>query len=102
MMNESDLKYKVQLKLTEYDNIGLIQPTNEWYNLLSTKIENNMKEKSGSISFGIYTALIFLVIINLGIVLNSVMKNSDSRGYATSDLQVISSQLLVVSNSGNN
>jgi hypothetical protein len=101
-MKEPDIYNKVQQKLAEYDNIDLIHPTDSWYKSLSVKIENNRKTKPGTISSGIYTAIIFLVVLNLGIVLNSILNSSESRGYANTDLEVISSQLLIGSTSINN
>jgi hypothetical protein len=101
-MKEPDIYNKVLQKLAEYDNIDQIHPTDRWYKLLSDKVENNRRTKPGTVASGIYTAIIFLVVLNLGIVLNSILKSSDSSGYTNTDLQVISSQLLIGSTSGNN
>jgi|WetSurMetagenome_2_1015567.scaffolds.fasta_scaffold05256_3 hypothetical protein len=101
-MKEPNIYNKVQQKLAEYDSIDLIHPSDRWYKLLSAKVENNRRTKPGTVASGIYIALIFLVIFNLGIILNSIMNSSESRGYANTDLQVISSQLLIGSTSVNN
>jgi|WetSurMetagenome_2_1015567.scaffolds.fasta_scaffold1121916_2 hypothetical protein len=93
-MNESDLSYKIQQKLADFDNIGSIQPTEAWRLSLSSKLSSRRNRKVNTRIPGFLLAVIFLIIINLGFILSSVIRNSSINNHV-SDLQVISSQLLI-------
>lgn len=94
-MNESDLNFQIQQKLADFDNIGSIQPTEAWRTSLYSRLAKEKKPHGYSGASGILIALIFLFLINLGFILNSVLRDSDSSGYQASDLQVLSGQLLI-------
>ena len=94
-MNESELSSKIQQKLVDFDNIGSIQPSEAWTLSLSSRLESGKKSYRYPGASGLLIAMIFLVLINLGFLLNAILKNSVSESYPASDLQVISSQLLI-------
>jgi hypothetical protein len=95
-MKESDLKYKVQQKLVDFDNVRSIQPSEEWSQSLLTRLEQSRYSSNARFtSTRFIFAVLLLILINLGFILNSVIRNSDKTLYHNNDLQIISEQLLI-------
>jgi hypothetical protein len=95
-MKESDLKYIVQQKLVDFDNVSPIQPSEEWNRSLMMKLEHSKRSSNAGFTTARFLmAVLLLVLINLGFILNSIMRNSDKINYRSNDLQIISKQLLI-------
>jgi hypothetical protein len=95
-MKESDLKYKVQQKLVDFDNVRSIQPSEEWSQSLLTRLEKSRHSSNARFtSTRFILAVLLLILINLGFMLNSVIRNSEKTYYHNNDLQIISEQLLI-------
>jgi hypothetical protein len=95
-MKESDLKYKVQQKLVDFDNVRSIQPSEEWSQSLFTRLEQSKHSSNARFTSARFIlAALLLILINLGFILNSVIRNSAKTIYHSNDLQIISEQLLI-------
>jgi hypothetical protein len=92
---------RVLQKLNEFETIESIQPSSEWNRSLMEKLDTVKPFKSkGYSSVGIAVIVIFVVVINLGFLLKSLMDNTEKSQQRDADLKVISKELLI--NSINN
>jgi hypothetical protein len=94
-MNESDLILRARQRLADFDHIGPIQPSEVWKRSLSSRLVKTKKSHYSSLPAGLMLVIIFLFLINLGFILNSIMMSSASASFHTSELQIISNQLLI-------
>lgn len=95
-MKESAFSGKVMQKLNEFDMMQNIQPSTGWNESLMNKIA---AAKSGSASnlpsarFAI--PVLFIVLVNIVLFLNTIINNSHQVSYKDTELQVISEELLI-------
>ncbi|MCX6156995.1 MAG: hypothetical protein NTY74_03335 [Ignavibacteriae bacterium] len=86
-------------KLNEYESIESIQPSAEWNNSLMNRLNSAKPNKNKRYSpLGIAVIITFIVVINLGFLIKSLMDNAEDSQQRNMDLQVISKELLINSN----
>ncbi|MFZ4592067.1 MAG: hypothetical protein ACOYN6_13780 [Ignavibacteria bacterium] len=89
----------VMQKLNEYESLENIQPSAEWNNSLMSKLNSAKPNKNkGYSSLGIVVIVTFIVVINLGFLIKSLMDNTEDSQQRNMDLQVISKELFINSN----
>jgi hypothetical protein len=95
-MKESAFSDKVIHKLNEFEMMENIQPSAGWNESLMNKIAS---AKSGSPSnlpsAGFAIPVLFIVLVNIVLFLNTIITNSYQGSYKDKELQVISEELLI-------
>ena len=95
-MKESAFSVKVMQKLNEFEMMQNIQPSVGWNESLMYKIAS---AKSGSTSnlpsTGFVIPVLFIVLVNIVLFLNTIITNSHQGSYKDKELQVISEELLI-------
>jgi hypothetical protein len=95
-MKESAFSDKVIRKLNEFETMQEIQPSAEWNDLLMTKIASAKPvHVSDMPSTGFVVSVLFIVLLNLGFVLSSILNKSNTQSYKDKKMQVISQELLI-------
>lgn len=90
---------RVLQKLDEFDAIETIHPTAEWNNSLMNKLSSSKRNKrNGNSPVGIAIIVIFIVVINIGFLIKSLIDNTDNSQQRDMDYQVISKELFINSN----
>jgi hypothetical protein len=94
-MKESLLSDKVILKLKDFETMERIQASTGWNESLMARLESRKPDRVSNIpAAGFVVSLLFIVLINLGFVLTSIINNSNP-SYKEKDMQVISQELLI-------
>jgi hypothetical protein len=95
-MKEPELSGKVQQKIDEFEKLELIHPSSDWNNRLMEKVSSVHQYSPTKVSTGAITALVlFLILINVGFILTTLVNNSLKESDRAKDLQIISCELFV-------
>jgi hypothetical protein len=95
-MRESAISEKVNQKLSEFENIVNIQPSAEWNNTLMNRFDSAKRGSNSSQIFtGLMIPIIFVVLINIGFIMNTVIKNSHQPSTKDQEFRLISEELLI-------
>ena len=95
-MKESELKNRVLQKLNEFETLENIQPSEDWNQSLMKKIGSARSKPMTGISAAKFAvAALFILLVNIGFILNSVIRNSKLPGRHDSELQIISKEFLI-------
>jgi hypothetical protein len=97
-MKESDLNREVLKRLAEFERIENIEPSSEWNDSLTLRIEmaSGLAYSPSKRSSARYSIIITLILLlNIGLVLNSFFRNSQKSFIRNRDLNVISKELMV-------
>jgi hypothetical protein len=95
-MKESELSSKVKQKLSEFDTIGSIQPSEAWNQSLMHRLAASRQSSNSDLaSVRFLIVVLLLVLINIGFILNTVIRKSNQTSLRDDDLQTISEQLLI-------
>ncbi len=102
-MIERELNNKIDQALTRFENLGNLQPDNDWNRELMDKLNKPYSPNGGRLAMGSYAfAVLLLVLINVGFVLVSLKSNASEPKRHKSEMQVISRELLINPSSINN
>jgi hypothetical protein len=102
-MEEYQLNRIVTHKLNEFDSLGNILPSEEWNRSLMKRISEQNPSATSRISsakFGF--AVLFIILVNVGFFLNSIIRDSHLTNGRDKALMIISKELLVNPASINN
>jgi hypothetical protein len=95
-MKESPVSKNVLQKLDEFDKIGYIHPTDYWNQTLMEKLAS-VKVNTGSdfprTKFSVVLLVLFLV--NLGFIMNAILRDNGKSLNRNTELQTISKELLI-------
>lgn len=95
-------KINAEQKIQEFESLEEIQLSEEWNKSLFLKIQNRRNQKNSVINPSkLPVLLIFMVLINIGIVLKVVTDNPANSQSKTEEYKVISDELLIPSTSNN-
>jgi hypothetical protein len=95
-MKEAELNSKVSQKLADFEMVGNIMPSSEWNELLMKRISVADSGSRSNHSVTKYTiVMIFIVLVNLGFIVNSLARNTQRSSDRTSDLNTISKEMMV-------
>lgn len=99
-MKESEVNNQISQRLMEFESMDVIHPTADWSNSLMERlysVKPNYSPIISSVKFTIAVLLIF--IINIGFVLISIFNDSQQSTLRDKELQIISKELLIYTNS---
>lgn len=96
-MKSNELNKKVLKKLHEFESIENIYPSLDWEAKLKTKIQFNSSIKNTFISKYSLT-LGCVVLLNFGLLVFSIYNESKKSKTRTTNLELISNELLITSN----
>jgi hypothetical protein len=95
-MKESGFSGEAMQKLNEFEMMQNIQPSEGWNESLMNKIAS---VKSGSASnfpsARFVIPVLFIVLVNIVLFLNTIINNSQQGYYKDAELKVISEELLI-------
>jgi hypothetical protein len=95
-MKESPVSKNVLRKLDEFDKIGNIHPSDHWNQTLMERLAT-VKVNSGSdfpkTKFSVVLLVLFLV--NLGFIMNAILRDTGKSLNRNNELQAISKELLI-------
>ena len=95
-MKESEVKNSVSDALTLFENLGEIETTHQWQQSLMDRIATAKSVSSVGFPKKSFTVImLFILLINAGFILNSVLKTSTKSSSHKSELQLISKELLI-------
>jgi|WetSurMetagenome_2_1015567.scaffolds.fasta_scaffold533033_2 hypothetical protein len=95
-MKESAFSYKVTQKLDEFGKMQNIQKSSGWNESLMNKLASAKPSSASYLtSSGFGVLILFIVLINLGFIFNSVINKSNQTSYKERDMQAISEELLI-------
>jgi hypothetical protein len=96
IMKEPAFNDKVIRKLNEFEAIQDIQPSAGWNDLLMKKIESAKPVHVSTMpSAGYVISVLFIVLLNLGFVLSSILNKSNTQSSKDTEMQVISQEFLI-------
>jgi hypothetical protein len=93
-MKESEVNDQVNLKLYEFETITDIQPTAEWSLTLMKKIDSS-HSNSGLRTSAIRIIAMVLIIVDMGIILNSILGESKQSQLSDKELQTVVNEFLI-------
>ena len=93
-MKESELNDQVNLKLHDFESITDIQPTAEWNLNLMKKIDSS-HSNSGLRTSAINFIAMLLIIVDLGIFLSTVVKETKQTELSDNELQIVVNEFLI-------
>jgi hypothetical protein len=95
-MKESILGDKILQKLNEFETLENIQPSEGWNQSLMQKIGSASANPIKGLSAAKFVvAALFILLVNIGFILNSVIRDSKQSVSHDSELQIISKEFLV-------
>ncbi len=95
-MKESEVKNSVSDALTLFENLGEIEATHQWQQALMDRITTAKSVSSVGFPKKSFTVvMLFVLVINISFILNSVFKTSTKSSLHKSELQLISKELLI-------
>jgi hypothetical protein len=102
-MKESELNSRVRSKLSDFETIAEINPSEDWKNSLMNRIESTGNNSGQSMYTSKFTLVIlFIILVNLGFIMNSIVRNSYPSKLSEKELQALSSEFLINPVSNNN
>ena len=93
-MKESELNDQVNLKLHDFESIADIQPTSEWSLNLMKKIDSSHRY-SGLRSSTVNFLVILFIIVNMGIIISTVVRETKQTKLSDNELQVVVNEFLI-------
>jgi hypothetical protein len=95
-MKESKENNDLLKTIEVFDNIGVLHPSEEWNHSLMVRLAT-AKQNAAPVSqtTKISVLVLFIVLLNVGFILNAFMSNSHRRVHRNNDLKVISKELLI-------
>jgi len=93
-MKESELIDQVNLKLHDFESITDIQPTAEWNLSLMKKI-NSTHGGSGLRTSAVYFIAMLLIVVDMGIILSTVLRETKQSKLSNNELQVVVNEFLI-------
>jgi hypothetical protein len=95
-MKESALSNKVLQKLKEFETIENLQPSADWTQSLMNKLDSAKPYPTSGFSATKFTVvLLFIILVNIGFILNAMIRDSHQSLYRDKELLVISNELLI-------
>jgi hypothetical protein len=95
-MKESAFSGGVMEKLNEFEMLQNIQPSEGWNESLKNKITSAKFGSASNLSSARFTIpVLFIVLINIVLYLNTIINNSHQGSYKDKELQLISKELLI-------
>ena len=95
-MKDLTLSNRVLQKLIEFESMEDIQPSAGWNDSLKRRMSSEKtRSASGYMSARFIITVLFIVLINLGFVLNTIYRNSHQNLYKNKDLETLSQELLI-------
>lgn len=115
-MKESELNIKVSQKLQEFEAFTDMQPSTDWELSLMERLDNELKvdSRKSYVKFSLFdfqlsnfqlltfkyaAVMLFLILINIGFIINMLPHNSTKISNKESDFKAISKELLINENS---
>lgn len=96
-MKSNTLNEKVLKKLHEFETLENIHPSSDWDTELQLKLQLNSSIKTNFIS-QYSVILVCIVLLNCGLLLFSVFNKPKETISRTTNLELISNELLITSN----
>jgi hypothetical protein len=95
-MKESKENNDLLKTIEVFDNIAVLHPSEEWNQSLMTRLVS-VKPYATPVSMTtkISVLVVFIVLLNVGFILNAFISNSHRRVQRNNDLKVISKELLI-------
>ncbi|MEI8204298.1 MAG: hypothetical protein WCH34_14845 [Bacteroidota bacterium] len=94
-MKESSLHNQVLQKLNEFESLEPIEVSDDWRQIMKERLSAKKPHLSQKSSKTLYIALLFIVLINMGFMLRTLLHNSGIASSHSNDLQQISKELLI-------
>jgi hypothetical protein len=95
-MKESELSEGVNQILNEFGAIPDIQPSEEWRLSLMNRLGSSRTSSISNPSLSRYSIMVlFIILVNLGFILNTVMRNSSKAQFRDMELNAVSHELLI-------
>jgi hypothetical protein len=95
-MKELELNNRVLQKLTEFDSLENIQPSENWNQSLMKKIASARSvPTTGPSAVRFAVVVLFILLLNIGFILNTMIRNSKQIRLHDSELQIISNEFLI-------
>jgi hypothetical protein len=95
-MKEQELRNRILQKLNEFETLENIQPSEKWNLSLMQKIEFARSNPIKGLSAGKFVvAALFLLLVNLGFILNTVIHDSKQPLQHDRELQIVSKEFLI-------
>jgi hypothetical protein len=95
-MKESELSNKIIQRLNEFETLEYLNPSANWNQSLMNKLTSAKLKATSKISTNKpFIMVLFIVLINIGFILNEVIGDSRQAKYRDKELQVISKELLI-------
>ena len=102
-MNESELDNNVSQMLKEYEALDNIIPSPDWNKSLMGRLASSQSYSPAKFPAAKFTfAILFLILINIGFILNMMISGSQLPSHRNTELQVVSQELLINPISTNN
>ena len=95
-MKDSELNNPVSQKLADFERIGDISPSAEWNESLMNRISLVNPGTTTKRTMKKYTiVIIFIILVNIGFIVNSFVKGANRSNSRPGDLNVISNELMI-------
>lgn len=95
-MNQQEINNDVLQKLTEFDSLENLVISSTWNDSLMKKIDHSQKHSFLRLNATKFTLILILImLINIGLFLNSMLDHKQDISHRCNDLQLISKELLI-------
>jgi hypothetical protein len=95
-MKESEINNQVRLKLNEFETIAELNPSAAWKNSLMERLESTGNNSGqGMFSSKFTFVILFIFLVNIGFLMNSIVRNSYPSKLNEKELQALSSEFLI-------
>jgi hypothetical protein len=95
-MKEYDLQKNVLKTLNQFENLESIDPDEGWYQTLMRKVESEHQSNSVRISVSKFALItMFILLINIGFILNTIIRDSKQPTNHDAELNAISKEFLI-------
>jgi hypothetical protein len=95
-MKESEFSDGVKQILNEFEAIPDIQPSAEWNLSLMNRLVSSKPRAISNLSLSRYNIMVlFIILINIGFILNTVIRNTPKDQLRDMELKAVSQELLI-------
>jgi hypothetical protein len=102
-MDEKELNNRILQKLSEFESMDVIQPSAGWNKSLMKKLDSAKPYSQSNISVSKFTiAVLIIILFNIGFILATLFNDSHQTSHRNNELQIISKEMLIESNTLNN
>jgi hypothetical protein len=101
-MKETEFTDQVRLKLHEFETIDEIQPSSDWNQSLMNKLNSASSSVPGMNVSGFTVLVLFIVFVNIGSMINTIIRTTDQTQQRDQDLKTVVREFLINPDSVNN